>query len=1536
MRNKRFVALLLAAALALGLWPGQPAGFAGASAAGAAPASIGEEVREDGVFDRLRWKWRYSLTGEDGYELPVTDPGLQSRIDVITSLAQSAWETMNKSEGRSLLWDDATPAAYPSSAHIYETYKRLYRMALGYSTKGSPLYGDPALLADLTEGLDWAYENQYNETMTWQVNQHHWEINIPTVLVNIATLLYDRLTERQLTNYMNAVHRFAHDPTTYATSVTPSYGANRLSESLPIVVRGILVKDGSRLALVRDRLSDYEALIYPFVDKGNGWYRDGSFVSHDAHAYTGTYGLEQYGKLVTLLDLLKDTPWEMTDPRADNVMAWTMDGFLPLVHKGRLMDMVNGRSIARQGAGDHVQGSLLIDSLIKVIDFAEPEEAAIIKRTIKEWLEGKTEYGYFDRASIPNYLKVKALMDDPAVTAAPLAVYRQYAGMDRAVQQRPAYAFGLSLYSKRIYDFETIAGENKRGWYTSSGMTYLYDGDHTQFNDNYWATVDMKRLPGITVDAEYARPEGQSNKLGTKSWVGGVEAGEYGASGMELESYGTTLKARKSWFAFDNEIVALGSDISSADNRTIETIVDNRRLERHKRQGLTVDGRPQPSNPGWSADLQDVGHIHLQDKQEGGRSSGTGYVFPDGNAAVKALREVRSGSWQDVSASTDATVYDNTFLTLWIDHGKNPNGAGYSYILLPERTEEQTAAYAEKPDVTILERNEYVHAVRDNKLNVTAALFWQDVKRTVGDLITADKKAAVAVKETAEELDISVSDPTQENKGIIEVDVNRAAVGVVSADPSVKVLRLAPTVRLAVQTDGTGGRTQRVKLSLRDDGAYTALPIPPIADASVHGAVYDAVYGPANFGFATTMTVVDTPDAAKTKRAYVTFDLGSVASVDRAVLQVRTSSASGKAATLTVAGAGSGWDEASIGPHNAPPTLTGILDTVAVNGMEREYELDVTDYIRGRLAERQATLVLSGTDYEGLPMPIHTREHSYGGPRLIVRGTFADGAPVETIVPTYGDGLRTAYRADFDAAPPGGAPAGWHIAGTGAQAAVTERAGAMNDREARLTGGASGMEATASFEPQTGVVQAEFRVRANQPGVPLDVKLKPNASAAPVLTLSFASGGRMTATDGATVRSLGGYAPNIDYKIKIVVDTAGRNYDVYVDEVRKGMRLGLRQNAASVGALSWSVSGAGSFEIDDVEVGRLEARPPAWTDDDLLRDDDPDSSLPTYTVSDSFNEPGAVPQGWSVVSSGGPVIVADVPNATNRSLEMTKQSSVQSSALRTFNQRTGTVVVDYWYRTDHKVTTGAPYVRDAGNREVSSVLFSANGNIQAFDGATAKNLMPYETGKWYHIQLILDTVAKKTDILINGNTYATGFAFRNAAASGIAKLMFFSNAAAGTVRIDNVVVTSEEDRDNGPNPATLPRLRLETPDAAAPGQTFRADMRLESAGYAVNVERIQVTYDSDIFSFEGLEGGDPSAEYAVDSAVPGQLSVTWTKGGSGRPPGLTFRAKPADGETQGVIRLHAADLYATDARALIVAPADSRIVDVAAPGTGTP
>ena len=57
------------------------------------------------------------------------------------------------------------------------------------------------------------------------------------------------------------------------------------------------------------------------------------------------------------------------------------------------------------------------------------------------------------------------------------------------------------------------------------------------------------------------------------------------------------------------------------------------------------------------------------------------------------------------------------YLEMWFDYGANPNrNAAYNYVLLPEKTQEQTQKYAQNPNVVIFENTANIQAVSHNGL----------------------------------------------------------------------------------------------------------------------------------------------------------------------------------------------------------------------------------------------------------------------------------------------------------------------------------------------------------------------------------------------------------------------------------------------------------------------------------------------------------------------------------------------------------------------------------------------------------------------------------------------------------------------------------------------------------------------------------------------------------------------------------------------------------------------------------------------------
>jgi hyaluronate lyase len=813
-------------------------------------------------YDDLRLKWRDTIVGT-GYD--TADPNVASRLTSIANAANSNWSSMDKSPTRTFLWPDL--ASTTISIHINYSYQRLHSMALAYATPGCSLHGNATLLADTISGLDWMHANRYNATKSIYDNWYEFEIGSPIRLVDIAVLLYDQLSPTQISNYMGAVEKFTPSATTQAPGGTSGSftGSNRMLKIRIVAVRGGVVKDAVKLAAARDAFSN----LFAYVTTGDGFYTDGSFIQHLNHPYTAAYGSGLLASMAPVMNWLSGSTWAVTDPLQSNVFSWVFDSYEPIIYNGAALDLVRGREAGRAGDPQGV-GHTLMDSVLQIAQFAPPAESLRMKRMVKEWALSDTVRNFVSGRPLSTLTAANNLMADISIVRrGELIDHYTFPEMDRVVRLGKGFGFGLSMCSTRIANFESINGNNLRGWFTGDGMTTLYNGDLNQFGDDTNCTIDAYRLPGVTADVTHSKLPNVSASIGPRAqgestlsphpWVGGAKLGNFGAAGMQFKGVGVTLTGKKSWFMFDDEIVCLGAGITSTDSRPIETTVENRKI--NGSNALTVNGTAKSTALGWNEAMAATSWAHLQGNVSG---SDIGYYFPTA-PTIRGVRESRSASPSEIDVSARTTIETRSFLRLGFEHGNNPTGTTYQYVLLPGRNAKRTGNYAAAPHITVLNNNANVQAVRENTLGITAANFWTDNNYTYGG-ITSNKKACVLVRDDGPFIDVSVSDPTQLNTTGIDLQIALNGGTLVSADSGVTVTQSSPSIMMTINTANSAGKTFKARF-------YKLTPemvnLTPVADSYVYDKA-DSV--DSNFGTQDKI-IVKKAGAGFNRETFLRFDV---------------------------------------------------------------------------------------------------------------------------------------------------------------------------------------------------------------------------------------------------------------------------------------------------------------------------------------------------------------------------------------------------------------------------------------------------------------------------------------------------------------------------------------------------------------------------------------------------------------------------------------------------------------------------------------
>lgn len=683
---------------------------AGVAAAMVTPGLLATRaVAQGSDITTLRDRWRDMLTGANlvqpdepvfAQAIANLDQGVAGYRDLLTLSSTQVFSDLDiQSDDPGALW---------------KTYTRLKGMASAWYTPGSQFHGDGRVIEEVLEGLRVNNAVAYYEGRERTGNWWQWLIGAPRDLADAMTIVDEHLTADERDRYSAAMHWFLPDPFYGDDPSELSTGGNRADQSAVAVVHGIVTGDGERITRGRDGLHD----TYQYVTVGAGFRSDGSFLQHTDGGggipYNGGYGLALLAGVSRMTGLLAGSSWEITDPTVQNLFDMVDLAYAPLIHDGRMMDCVSGRYIARPPTRDHIQGHGAITAILGLVRAVDADTQARWRAMCRGWLERDTFHPpYQDLAVAPTALVHELLTDAEVKPSAEPDGHFSYNNMDRVVHRRRGWAVAIAMFSRWVKAMEANSGENRKGTYISSGMTYLYDSDGAQYSDDFWPTVDPYRLPGTTLDTTPPSEVGWS--VSTAVWAGGAALDGYGAVGQDIQERFNPLAARKSWFCFDEYIAALGTVIESPTGNAVETIIENRHLHLDGTNELRVDGPVQSGDQGWTDRFAAARWAHLDGV--------AGYVFPM-PLTLNAQRYERTGSWRDINSNGDPTPITRRYLSLWVDHGANPENSRYSYLLVPGASADRTAQLADDPGIEILADTKELHAVRQLPAGITAANFW--------------------------------------------------------------------------------------------------------------------------------------------------------------------------------------------------------------------------------------------------------------------------------------------------------------------------------------------------------------------------------------------------------------------------------------------------------------------------------------------------------------------------------------------------------------------------------------------------------------------------------------------------------------------------------------------------------------------------------------------------------------------------------------------------------------------------------------------
>lgn len=614
-------------------------------------------------------------------------------------------------EGR---WSDLDYACFfRTNWEPVEHLKRLTTIATSYTDKRSRYHGNEVLYDAIKAALQyWIAQDPICHN--WWYNQ----ISVPQTQASLLALMDagEKRLPAEISTPILATMSKRSDPHKWT-------GANKMDIAIHHLIRGCLLKNDSIVRVNADEI------FYPvqIVEK-EGIQEDLSYHQHGPQLYIGGYGTVFVDNIVRMGNILHGTRYAMSPEKLDLFSNFIRNTYFN-VFRSRYLDFsVTGRGVSRKGTLDYGDCAELFRKL-QALDPAHADEYAAIAR---RFLTREASYLRSDKNTM-------------------------YYRSDYMLHNRQHYDFSVRASSTRTNKTESGNGENLYGTYMSDGATNI------RVNGNEYVDIlpvwEWDRIPGTTAPAGEKRNPADWGTKGTGTFTGGVSDGKCGVMTFRMNDYG--VKARKSWFMFDDEIVCLGSGISSDVPEEIVTTLN----QCHQDGEAWID---------TGEKLQQIaqGEISYDKTPRWIWHDSIAYLFPQANSVSLKL-DHQKGNWAKINFNYPTTEISLPVFNLAIRHGKSPRNASYAYIVVPGiNRPEQMKTYSHRH--LKIERNDpELQAVSNAKAGILQIVFFKPGTFSDGKTkVKATKPCVVQLKRSKGKVtDMQIADPQHQKELKPGVDV---------------------------------------------------------------------------------------------------------------------------------------------------------------------------------------------------------------------------------------------------------------------------------------------------------------------------------------------------------------------------------------------------------------------------------------------------------------------------------------------------------------------------------------------------------------------------------------------------------------------------------------------------------------------------------------------------------------------------------------------------------------------------------------------
>ncbi|MFZ7273921.1 chondroitinase family polysaccharide lyase [Avibacterium avium] len=471
-----------------------------------------------------------------------------------------------------------------------------------------------------------------------------------------------------------------------------------------------------------------------------GFKPDGSIFHHSQH-YTA-YGKDAFAGLAPVVYAISASSYALSHAakaRLDDVLykmwVYSKDGNIPIVLSGR-----------------HPTGKFTIAaSPFKWFALAGDQKSSEKSGEKNSQKINRTFAGIY--AALAHQAEFEGV---PAAAEPTGAWTMNYASMvvQRRHQDDPklswlAIARGFSRY---LVGNESYEKNNLYGRYMSYGALEIIP-EHFDDRGYRYDGWDWNRFPGTTtIHLSYPELRAKLSQLpaagleemllSTETYAGGTDLHNNSMYAMKLRGHSKyqqeSLFAKKSYFLFDNQIIALGSDISNDDKQhATETTLFQHNVADLKPMFIT--GKP----------LATLGTTEIV-------VSPVTLADPAGNRYYVSAGQKLTVRYQEQESVDDRNdkPTQGKFASAVLDHGKAPENGQYEYAVLIAPNADEGADYQK------LSHSSKLHAVRDKRSGQEGYAYFEAEQKDVGGILLGASQPLMAMAQQGKDyLDLSIVNP---------------------------------------------------------------------------------------------------------------------------------------------------------------------------------------------------------------------------------------------------------------------------------------------------------------------------------------------------------------------------------------------------------------------------------------------------------------------------------------------------------------------------------------------------------------------------------------------------------------------------------------------------------------------------------------------------------------------------------------------------------------------------------------------------------